>query len=162
MNRLEKLAVQLGMTTTEIMVTGFLLSGLVLGITVNLLTSSVNISRFTENDPKTLFSDTEIDSLLHEAAAMEAGGIAPTPEKQTPSQQNGPLSKTTSGSKVRFIDAGIDELTSIPGISKVLAGRLITFRKSRNGNIERFQDFLEVKGIGRKRLEILQQHLILQ
>ncbi len=162
MNTIEKLAVRLGMTTTEVMVTGFLLAGLVLGISVNLLTSSLPASRFMNDNTAGIFSDAQIDSLLHEAAAMEAGCQETPAARPALSQKSKPLTQTSTTAKVRFSDAGIDELSSIPGISRVLAGRLIEFRQSRNGNIERFQDFLEVKGIGTKRLDILQQHLTLQ
>jgi competence protein ComEA len=49
----------------------------------------------------------------------------------------------------------------IPGVGPVMAKRLIEFRKQKGGKVSRFNDFLEVKGIGKKKLEILEKHLTL-
>ena len=43
-----------------------------------------------------------------------------------------------------------------------MAGRLITFRTEKGGKVTQFEDFLEVKGISSKKLELLKQHFTLE
>ncbi len=48
---------------------------------------------------------------------------------------------------VSINEAGIDELTSLPGIGPVLASRIVDYRIS-NGEFQRLEDLKKVKGIG--------------
>jgi len=162
MNFRDRIAVMLSMTRTEITVVTGLLLFFMLGIIVNSSRSFREARQYTEKERIEQFTDAEVDSLLKEATLLEtaldtSGAHAPHIHNQ------GTLStkKTALSQKIVFSKATTDELAAIPGISTVLAGRLITFRKSRKGKVEGFPDFLEVKGIGRKRMETLEQHLIL-
>ena len=158
----DKIAVMLGMTRTEIAVISSLLLFLFLGFAVNGSRSFQEAAMVNEKEQNGVFTDAEVDSLLREAELLEAV-LARKSDKAVPvgSQRKPAAAVAGSSQKVVFSNATVEELGSIPGISSVLAGRLIVFRNSRTGKVERFQDFLEVKGIGSKRMETLKQHLIL-
>lgn len=162
MNFRDKIAVMLGMTRTEIVVVSSLLLFFVLGIIVSNSRSFQEASRFTGKEEAAEFTDAEVDSLLREAKQLEAAFMEKG-EQADHIRRHKKLTVTGTGNsgKIIFANATVEELGSIPGISTVLAGRLISFRKSRQGKVERFEDFLEVKGIGNKRVETLKQHLTL-
>lgn len=158
----DKIAVMLSMTRTEITVISSLLLFFILGIIVNSSRSLQEAGLFMATEQTEQFTDAEVDGLLREAALLEAalaktGAQAPHIQEQ----KNVLPEKSADSPKIVFSNATADELAAMPGISSVLANRLITFRGSRQGKVERFQDFLEVKGIGRKRMKTLEQHLIL-
>ena len=54
--------------------------------------------------------------------------------------------------------ASAPELERLPGIGPVLAQRIVEFREQ-NGPFQRFEDLLEVEGIGPSKLESLQEHV---
>lgn len=54
--------------------------------------------------------------------------------------------------------ADITELMTVPGIGKVMAQRIIDFRKE-HGPFSRVEDLLKVKGIGEKSLEKLKPYV---
>jgi DNA uptake protein ComE-like DNA-binding protein len=53
-------------------------------------------------------------------------------------------------------------LQKIPGVGPVMAERLITFRTAKGGKVHAFQEFLEVKGVGEKKLEFLKKYFTLE
>jgi comEA protein len=61
---------------------------------------------------------------------------------------------------VSINQAGIEELSELPGIGPVLARRIVDFR-NRNGVFLRIDDLLKVQGIGSKKLEVLRDHITL-
>ncbi|MCG8343284.1 MAG: helix-hairpin-helix domain-containing protein [Chlorobiales bacterium] len=162
MNLRDKIAVILGMTRAEIIVVSSLLLFFVLGIIINNSRLFQKASLFIEKEQVEHFTDTEVDSLLREAALLETA-LAQQGKQASHIRllQNPTTTGTGNTRKIVFSNATVEELSSIPGISDILASRLIVFRKSRQGKVERFQDFLEVKGIGSKRVETLKQHLTL-
>ena len=157
----DSIASALGLTRAEMTVIALLLLFFMLGL---ILRSSGAIRETAERDRADLnerFSDTEVDSLLREAEALEAS-LAETATTNSGTENPPSVRRSTGTSKIVFSRAGVAELESIPGISSVLAERLVEFRNSRQGKVERFRDFLDVKGIGRKRMETLRQHLVLE
>lgn len=54
--------------------------------------------------------------------------------------------------------AGVEELTSVRGIGKVTAERIVAFRKE-HGPFERVEDLLKVRGIGEKSLARIAPHV---
>ncbi len=75
------------------------------------------------------------------------GWPLPTPE------QGDPVSPAT-GARVDLNRANSEELTRLPGIGQVLAQRIIE-RRQNNGLYESVEGLLEVRGIGKQRLERL-------
>jgi len=163
MNLRDRIAVMLSMTRTEITVVSGLLLFFLLGIIVNSSRSLQEARSHTEKEGIEQFTDAEVDSLLKEAALLETA-LDESGTDTSHSRNQGTLStkKTALSQKIVFSKATTDELATIPGISTVLAGRLIAFRESRKVKVEGFPDFLEVKGIGKKRMETLEKHLILE
>ncbi|MBF0585765.1 helix-hairpin-helix domain-containing protein [Prosthecochloris sp. N3] len=169
MNLFDKLAIRLSVTRMEMLVISGLLAGLLTGIVLDVFhNGAVPADTFTTGDNQKPISDARVDSLLREAALLHtAAPRKSTQQDGTARTQNSPTEAEATASAeptgtIVFSSASPEELSTIPGIGKVMAERLIEFRQSRHGNIAGFEDLLEVKGIGRKRLETLQQHLILE
>ncbi|KGG80175.1 hypothetical protein Y919_07660 [Caloranaerobacter azorensis H53214] len=69
------------------------------------------------------------------------------------SQENVILNTSVSTNKININNASLNELMELPGIGKVLAGRIIEYRaKNRFNSIE---DIKNVSGIGEKRFEAI-------
>lgn len=69
------------------------------------------------------------------------------------SQENVIVSTNVSSGKVDINNASLNELMDLPGIGKVLAGRIIEYRtKNRFNNIEEIKN---VSGIGEKKFEAI-------
>ncbi len=159
-----RIAARLSMTRAEVTVISALLFFLILGIVINSGRSWQKARLFESTEEHAeRFLDAEVDSLLKEAVLLEAalaasGAQAPHIQREINTERK-PLPVSH---KIMFSNATADELKSIPGISTVLAGRLIAFRQGKEGKIEQLSDLLEVKGIGSKKLEVLGEYLILE
>lgn len=57
--------------------------------------------------------------------------------------------------------ADISELTTLPGVGEITAKRIIEFRTRRNG-INNLDQLLQVKGIGKSKLEKIKKFLIIE
>lgn len=69
---------------------------------------------------------------------------------------------TTGNSMILKIDinqAGMDDLTSLPGIGPALAKRIWEYRQ-KNGSFSRVDVLLKVKGIGPKKLNKIRNYII--
>jgi competence protein ComEA len=79
-----------------------------------------------------------------------------------PAAAQGQRAKTSSAAApARPIDlnrAGADELTSVPGIGKTLAQRIVEFREQ-HGPFKRVEDLMKVKGIGEKSFEKIRPYV---
>lgn len=146
----EQLSRRLGLTRAEIAAVSVLLMLFILGTAVGSWRQSVPEDKFLP-DTSSELDEALVDSLLAEARKLQEAPVIKDTEP--------PVRET---SKIEFTTAGIDELSSIPGISTVLATRLLEFRDTRKTKIERFDEFSEVKGIGPQRISALKKHLILQ
>lgn len=183
MNPLDRLAVRLSLTRAEISVISILVIFLVLGEAVRNFRSVRDADILVKQKEREQFSERETDSMLAIASGyannLSAAGTPGTPEALTNSdeaiysgeleEENPPEKKTArrSGKKVfsgtiAFNKASEKQLQQISGVGPVMAKRLVTFRASKGGRIERHEELLEVKGIGKKKLEILKKHLTLE
>lgn len=179
MNPLDRLAVRLSLTKAEISVISLLVLFLVLGGVVENYRSVRNADELLKEREQEQLSEKETDSLLAAATAVAGtsgtSGISGNSEEtlyygdseaeDSPGKQK--KSSARSGKKVfngtlAFNKATEKQLQQIPGVGPVMAKRLVAFRASKGGRIERHEELLEVKGIGEKKLEILKMHLTLE
>ena len=58
-------------------------------------------------------------------------------------------------------NADLSTLIELPGIGRVTALNIIEYRTN-NGPFSNFDELLQVKGIGEKKLEMLKQHVIIK
>lgn len=155
-------------TKQERLFISFLVFGILLGAAIRLYKSYVEPS--PKIDPQlTLIEQqikekaAEIDSLLEETEQL--------PEPVEPVQQlvaSPQVSTVKKPSKTKSIStlidinqATIEELIQIPQIGKVIAARIVEYRKE-HGNFKQIEELLAVKGIGRKKLEVMRPYIFVQ
>jgi len=171
MNPLEKLALKLSLTKAEITLVSTLLAFLLIGgILVN-LRSSEKVDLLVKKAESTRYREAEVDSLIALATVQQESvkedvlqdnkteGEELATEKKAEHRSSG---KKVFNGTLSFNKASSQQLQKIPGVGPVMAERLITFRKSKGGKVMQFQDFLDVKGIGKKKLESLKKYFILE
>ena len=93
------------------------------------------------------------------AAVLSDGVHIHVPEKGESAGTYGGV--TYGGASGKLIDinrASAEELTSLKGIGPVLAGNIVEYR-TKNGRFNSIDDLLHVKGIGRRKLEDLRNHV---
>ena len=171
MKVLEKLAVTLSFTKAEISLVSVLLIFLVLGGILKNINSVEKAETLVKKVEASRYREAEVDSLISLAAiaqttvkadvmqSIEGEKADATTEKRTSRRVS---EKKVFTGTIPFNRATIRQLQSVPGIGPVMAERLITFRKAKGGKVLQFQDFLEVKGIGKKKLEFLSKHFTLE
>ena len=59
---------------------------------------------------------------------------------------------------VNINDAGVPELTTLPGIGEAMAERIVAFRQQ-HGPFKRVEDLLKVKGIGERSFQKLRPQI---
>lgn len=64
----------------------------------------------------------------------------------------------SSSSKININKAGIEELTTLPGVGDSLAQKIFNYRKE-NGNFKSIDDLKSVNGIGDKKFESLKEYI---
>ena len=171
MNPLEKLALKLSLTKAEITLVSALLAFLLLGGILVTIRSSEEADLLVKKAETARYREAEVDSLIALAALQQASVKEDVLQDAEAEGEELAAEKKpehhTSGKKVftgtlSFNKASSQQLQKIPGVGPVMAERLVTFRKSKGGKVLQFQDFLEVKGIGKKKLESLKKYFILE
>ncbi|ACF44717.1 ComEA family DNA-binding protein [Pelodictyon phaeoclathratiforme] len=171
MNPLEKLALKLSLTKAEISLVSILLGFLLLGGILKGIRSAEEVDLLVKKAETARYDEKEVDSLIALANVQQATVKEDVlQESESEHDDASPEQRTeghrSSGKKVfngtiAFNKASSRELQKIPGIGPVMAERLIAFRKTKGGKVQQFQEFLEVKGIGKKKLESLKKYFIL-
>ncbi|NMW17620.1 MAG: helix-hairpin-helix domain-containing protein [Chlorobiaceae bacterium] len=171
MNFLEKLAIRLSLTKAEIYMVSILLGFLMLGVIMKNINSLENADLLVKKVENARYRDAEVDSLI-QLATLEQTTLKEDVSKEVAAEEKVKAvekkSKPPSSGKkvfagtISFNKASNLQLQKIQGIGPVMAQRLITFRTEKGGKVEQFQDFLEVKGISNKKLEVLKQHFTLE
>jgi len=170
MNFLDNIAVRLGITRTEMTAVTLLTFFLLLGGALKYSGSVREADRAIKKAETARYSEAEVDSLLSLAMKADEASMAETPgiaagnsdqEDPAPKSPAGRTQKKVFTGTIAFRTASASQLQKIPGVGPVMARRLIEFRKQKGGKVGHFNDFLEVKGIGKKKLLILEKHLTL-
>lgn len=74
----------------------------------------------------------------------------------------GPIEEEIKKSKqVNINRADVDELSSLPGVGKVIATRIVAYRLEK-GNFVSREDIKRVKGIGDKKFEKMKEYILLK
>ncbi|UWX57328.1 helix-hairpin-helix domain-containing protein [Chlorobaculum sp. MV4-Y] len=170
MKILDNLAVKLGVTRAEMTAVTLLTFFLLLGGALKYSGSVQDADKAIAKAETARYSEAEVDSLLalamkpDDAVAAEPPGVAANdaePEESATKSSARRTSKKQFSGTIVFRTASASQLQMIPGVGPVMAKRLIEFRKQNGGKVEHFNDFLKVKGVGKKKLELLQKHLTL-
>ncbi|MEI7787236.1 MAG: helix-hairpin-helix domain-containing protein [Chlorobiaceae bacterium] len=164
MNFLEKLAIKLSLTKAEIYMVSILLGFLVLGVILKNSNSVENADLLVKKAERARYREAEVDSLI-QIAAVEQETVKKDVEQEVAAEEKEKhlsLGKKVFAGTISFNKANSLQLQKIPGIGPVMAARLIALRTEKGGKVEQFQDFLEVKGISEKKLEVLKQHFTLE
>jgi comEA protein len=80
-----------------------------------------------------------LSSLLSLLGVAEIGFAAPSQDK----------TESASEARVDINQAGVTELTKLPGIGEQMAKRIVAYREE-NGPFEKAEDLMNVRGIGEK------------
>jgi|WetSurMetagenome_2_1015567.scaffolds.fasta_scaffold154154_2 competence protein ComEA len=170
MSGLEKTAWRLGLTRAEISLVTMLIGFLMLGGILKNIRSSEKETILLKNAEHARLQEAEVDSLIRLATIEQANVSEEVLGENIPARQNADrevypgraVQKKSFNGTVAFNKAGKAQLQQVPGIGPVMAERLIAFRTQKGGRVNEFRDFLAVKGIGQKKLEILKKHFILE
>ena len=171
MKLFEKLAVKLSLTKAEITLVSVLLGFLVLGGVLKNFRSVEKAETLVKKIETTRYHESEVDSLISLATAEQASvkedvmedvvSEKESPGTQKRASQHSSEKKLFTGT-ISFNKASKGQLQKIPGVGPVMAERLITFRTTKGGTVHDFQEFLEVKGVGEKKLEFLKKYFTLE
>ena len=171
MKLFERLAVKLSLTRSEITLVSALLGFLLLGGVLKNIRSVEKADVLVKKIETAKYHEEEVDSLIALASMAQATvkeevmQEAETEKQGRASEKRGtlhPSEKKVFTGTIPFNKATVMQLQKIPGIGPVMAQRLITFRTAKGGKVLQFQDFLQVKGIGNKKLEFLNKYFTLE
>jgi len=84
--------------------------------------------------------------------AQPPGGSAPAGSKETVGAPRG------GDGKININSASQAELTDLPGIGNVIAGRIVDYR-TQNGAFSKIDDLTNISGIGEKRFEAIKDRI---
>ncbi len=171
MKLFEKLAIKLSLTKAEITLVSVLLGFLVLGGILKNIRSVEKAETLVKKVEIARYREAEVDSLISLATADQASVKEDVMESVASEKENPGAQKKTSqhssekkvfNGTIAFNKASKGQLQKIPGVGPVMAERLITFRTAKGGKVHDFQEFLEVKGVGEKKLEFLKKYFTLE
>jgi len=107
------------------------------------------------------------ETALNDTGVREAVGTSPheTPPRELSPPETAAEQPTSavgiprdSDGKININTASRSELTDLPGIGNVLAGRIVEYRTS-NGSFKKIEDLRNVSGIGEKRFEAIKDRI---
>lgn len=141
---IRKVQQKLGLTRSETAVILFLCLGLILGACVKMMHLDKSTARydFTGSDSFFREASSKIDSII----ALEEDSSRGTQKK----------TELTSPVNINVASAG--DLVAVPGVGPVTAGRIVEYRAA-HGKFQSVDELLNVKGIGKVKLEQMKPHL---
>jgi competence protein ComEA len=150
MNLIERINQKMGFTKNELRVVLFLIFAFLVGSGIKIYKTS-----FMTNDKSLDYS--ESDRVFQQ---LSQSNYAPSVDTITEVNSREKVNKKTDLKQhsIRINTASKNELMKIPGIGEVTAERIILFREE-SGVFKNEMDLLRVKGIGKKKLELIKQYL---
>ncbi len=141
---IRKIQQKLGLTRSETAVILFLSFGLVVGTGVKLMHLDESTAKYDFTDSDSFFREasSKIDSIISLEEDSSRGNRA----------------RKEIDSPVDINTATADELLMVPGVGPVTAGRIMEYRAA-HGRFRSVEDLLNVKGIGKVKLEKMKPHL---
>jgi competence protein ComEA len=168
MKSLEKFSKKIGFTSTETNVILFILTACLVGIAVNIIKDITNDKKFLEFDYKqedSLFNAATGGSGIEDSTVIQTEKkIASKPELMdfTKGFKSNTTEKTYSlRKKINLNKANISELMRLPGLGQKTAGALIDYR-NKHGRIKSMDELLNIKGIGKKKLEKIKNLILIE
>ena len=168
MKSLEKFSKKIGFTSTETNVVLFILTACLIGIAVNIIKDAKNDKTFLEFDYKqedSLFNAASGGSGMEDSTGIQLEKkIASKPELLEFTKgikNNTPVKITSSQKKIKLNEANIRELMKLPGLGQKTAGALIDYR-NKHGRIKSLNELLNIKGIGKKKLEKIKNLILIE
>ncbi len=144
----------LGFTPQESRVVLFLVVTFLAGIGIRIVKPAAN----GESKFDYAASDSEFEARSQLLAAMDSAGADPAPQDPAPRELD-----SSRGGRQRSINintASREELTRLPGIGTAMAERILAYREE-NGSFSSIDELINVKGIGRKKLDRIKSYCTL-
>lgn len=158
---------KLGFTESEIRVIFYLIFFLIVGGVFNYFLRTHGSKVFLYNykqDDSLFLSSVELDDLVHESKIIE-NNVDIKPElldfRETKIRVNNNNAAESGFIPVNVNNAGIDELTKLPGIGIKTAEAIVQYR-NKFGKFNSVEDLLNVKGIGNSKLETIKDKIIVK
>ena len=166
---LNKISEKIGFTNTEINVVLFIVGVFIVGLLgkyYNYTTTKTNIRNFDYSEQDSLFfamnqkvePKLQVDKNLEIKVDSKQELLDFRVTKKANKKKNNSLIKEKS---VNLNTAGIVVLSTLPGIGKKTAIKIIDLRKNRNG-FGSISELTDVKGIGKKKLEKIKKYLFIE
>lgn len=154
MKILEKLSLKLNLTLTELKIFLFLLFSLLLGFFINLWKSHQNSKYldfdYSEQDSMFYSSMDNVENEDSIEAKNQRDSVIITKENKIEKTY---LSKKEKTNKIIKINSATEEqISTLPGIGIKTARNIIDYR-NKKGSIEKAEELLNIKGIGKSKLE---------
>ena len=150
-NRIKTL---LGVTRSEIVVGFLIFVGLLVG----------GIFRYLDNSNVDITEAEKELRNVYEQARSENVSFASSDEEKLPEKKRQIIDKTKNTNKkidvININKASIDELVKLPGVGKVTAKKIISYRSDHK--FETIEDIIKVKGIGQKKFEKMKDFIKVQ
>ncbi len=158
MKILEKLSLKLNLTLTELKIFLFLFFSLIIGFFINLWKSNQNSKYldFDYSEQDSMFYSS-MDNVEYEDSIESKNQIDSINNNSFNIKEN-KIEKTTSNKKektnkiIKINSATEEEISSLPGIGVKTASNIIEYR-NKKGSIDKAEELLNIKGIGKSKLE---------
>ena len=150
MRLLDELKRNLGFTPQESRVVLFLLVAFLAGMGIKIVKSA----RTETSGFDYAVSDSEFEARSRLLAAMDSSGAGSGVNADTAArdQRKGDSSIHLSPRSININTASKEELTRLPGIGEAMAERILAYRDE-NGSFSTIGELVNVKGIGKKKLD---------
>lgn len=166
---LKKIARFFGFTETETRVILLLFGVLIIGLIASHFKNSLEYGNYKEykyEQEDSIFNSIDSDSISPNSALKNVEKYIDSQKKLLDFRGYNSVKREENkllvgSNSVNINIATAEELSSLPGIGLVTAGKIIEFRKL-NGPFKKVDDLLLVKGIGKAKLEAIRKFVFVE